>query len=607
MFWRFGFHAPSAIDTILEREDFTIEDLLDEEDFLQECKQLNKQLIVHLSQPTTLEKLITHLVREPTREELESSDAEFKRNMKYSFMSCEVFCCEIAQMFTALFSNTNLLDLFFSMLDKEEPLHPLSANYFNRMFLTLLQKKPMEVLDYFESKPEILQRMIQHLSSTHIKEALLALPAADESTEGKASQFLLRANVVKLLVEAFKNSQDQEVHANVAECLVELINLASGFTTADITVQLQSEETVSAILTNTYAETPTQRLGEGIIVIVELLHRHSEIKTDPSPESEPLPGLLKAIRPHLPRLVSVLSKNPEVKPWHRTPPFGFARTRLMGFFIALFRTKYDAIDKDLVKLKLLSTALDVFFAYPEHNFLHSAVEEMIKCVIERENIELLMSLFVTAQLTRRISAAFKENDEHLKTPKGMRRGYMGHLVQISTKLKQVLDGSKALREALTADSLASEWASFLEGPYAEQIRLQSTQIGGNKPGGDGDDSGDDDDDDDDLFHFDDVKNDSDELVQAFSRYLTEKVSNIDFSENADGDSDDDSPERKDGESTTTTTTQTSAAAPLSPSKSGDASNAAAAADPEVVVRADAVVGAAAAAKPAFLDGQKKQQ
>lgn len=45
MFWRFGFHNPSAIDTLLDREDIELEDILEEEDLLQEAKSHNQKLI----------------------------------------------------------------------------------------------------------------------------------------------------------------------------------------------------------------------------------------------------------------------------------------------------------------------------------------------------------------------------------------------------------------------------------------------------------------------------------------------------------------------------------------------------------------------------------
>jgi hypothetical protein len=45
MFWRFGFSNASPIDTILEKESFTLEELLDEEELLPECKAHNSKLI----------------------------------------------------------------------------------------------------------------------------------------------------------------------------------------------------------------------------------------------------------------------------------------------------------------------------------------------------------------------------------------------------------------------------------------------------------------------------------------------------------------------------------------------------------------------------------
>jgi hypothetical protein len=45
MFWRFGFHNPSAVDTLLDREDVTLEEVLEEEELLQEAKSHNQRLV----------------------------------------------------------------------------------------------------------------------------------------------------------------------------------------------------------------------------------------------------------------------------------------------------------------------------------------------------------------------------------------------------------------------------------------------------------------------------------------------------------------------------------------------------------------------------------
>jgi len=45
-FWKsFGFHSVTALDQLLDSGNFTLEQLMDEEDILQEVKGQNKKLI----------------------------------------------------------------------------------------------------------------------------------------------------------------------------------------------------------------------------------------------------------------------------------------------------------------------------------------------------------------------------------------------------------------------------------------------------------------------------------------------------------------------------------------------------------------------------------
>lgn len=46
MFWKVaGFSQPSPIEQILDKEEYTLEELLDEDDIIQECKTLNTRLV----------------------------------------------------------------------------------------------------------------------------------------------------------------------------------------------------------------------------------------------------------------------------------------------------------------------------------------------------------------------------------------------------------------------------------------------------------------------------------------------------------------------------------------------------------------------------------
>ena len=45
MFWRFGFHPVSAIDSLLDKDSVTLQELFELEEVLQECKSQNSKLV----------------------------------------------------------------------------------------------------------------------------------------------------------------------------------------------------------------------------------------------------------------------------------------------------------------------------------------------------------------------------------------------------------------------------------------------------------------------------------------------------------------------------------------------------------------------------------
>ena len=66
MFWKFDLHTTSHIDTLLEKEDVTLTEVMDEEDVLQECKAQNHKLVDFLVRPQCMEDLVTYITQEPS-------------------------------------------------------------------------------------------------------------------------------------------------------------------------------------------------------------------------------------------------------------------------------------------------------------------------------------------------------------------------------------------------------------------------------------------------------------------------------------------------------------------------------------------------------------
>ena len=58
MFWKMSYADTSPIDAVLDRSEFTLEDLLDEDHIIQESKGENEKLLAYLTKEDVLAKLI---------------------------------------------------------------------------------------------------------------------------------------------------------------------------------------------------------------------------------------------------------------------------------------------------------------------------------------------------------------------------------------------------------------------------------------------------------------------------------------------------------------------------------------------------------------------
>ena len=219
MFWRFGGYANiSTIDTILEKQDFTVEDLLDESDLIQEVKQHNAKLIEYLRDDKVLEKLLDYVVaprlepvaspEDEAKEEEESKgkgrllpfsrprassratesseeeEAEKKRN-RYAGVAAEVLSSDTWSIYEALMENQPLLRRFWDFLKRPTPLDPLQASYFTKVNEALFDKKTEEMIELFKSIPDSTADLLRHVECPMIMDLLLKIIALDRTEGGQ--------------------------------------------------------------------------------------------------------------------------------------------------------------------------------------------------------------------------------------------------------------------------------------------------------------------------------------------------------------------------------------------------------------------------------------
>ena len=219
MFWRFGGYANiSTIDTILDKPDFTLEELLDESDLIQELKQHNSKLIEYLRDDAVLKKLLEYVVAPKlelfatpedaagddsrsknrlfplsrprassrTTDSAENDDEELeKRRNRYALVACEVLSSDTWSIYEALTDNTQMIRDFWQFLSRPATLDPLQASYFTKVNESLFEKKTDDMMDLLKSLPGSVPDLLRHVECPMIMDLLLKIIAMDRSEGGQ--------------------------------------------------------------------------------------------------------------------------------------------------------------------------------------------------------------------------------------------------------------------------------------------------------------------------------------------------------------------------------------------------------------------------------------
>lgn len=502
-FWRtFGFHTVSAVETILDKESFTLEELLDEEEILQEVKSQNKKLLDFLTLPPTLLKLFEYI----TIEANEESDP--KRRFKYPFLACEILCSEIWTITESIYRDESLLDVLFAYLDQPPPLSPLLASYTSRVAQALLSRRTSETLAYIRKREGLISKFISHLANGSIVELLLKIIGSEESPEGSGIiQWLCTTELVPSLLSKFDPELEDDVHESAGQTLADIITISSHMPSSPLLDQLESEVFVNQLFTYVLSGSNSVLLN-GLSVVIELLRRYARDITEETATLEALPTLLA---------VSV-AKLEQFDTFLRTPmpadmvttvgqlnPLGFYRLKVVDFYLSLLRTRYRSIDEQFAKQGTLKIILDLFFTYRWNNFLHSIVEQIILTILESQNDDLKHEMLVNAGLLDRIVEANKLNiTESTTRPRNARLGYMGFLTTISLSIAAAASSNPRIEELIEQHT---EWKNYYNTSLTEIRTIMTKPLGGHRPLGmpSGESSGDEEEEQQDNSIFDQYK------------------------------------------------------------------------------------------------------
>ncbi|XP_038706075.1 serine/threonine-protein phosphatase 6 regulatory subunit 3-like isoform X2 [Tripterygium wilfordii] len=477
MFWKLtALSASSPVESLLDKENFTLEELLDEEEIIQECKALNSRLINFLRDRAQVEELLRYIIEEPPE------GAESRRTFKFPFISCEIFTCEIDVILKTLVEEEELMNLLFSFLEPNRPHSALLAGYFSKVVVCLMMRKTVPLMNYVQAHQDVFRQLVDLIGITSIMEVLVRLVGADDHVYPNfldVMQWLADSNLLEMIVDKLGPLSPPEVHANAAETLSAITrNYPSALAN-----KLSSPSFVVRIFDHALEDSCSKSgLVHSLSVCISLLDprryavssalmhsfRSQNFYESPIPVN---PDTINAMLPKLGDLLRLLNVSSDEKILSTTygelrPPLGKYRLKIVEFIAVLLRTGNEAAEKELVSSGTVQRVLDLFFEYPYNNALHHHVESIILSCLETKSDTMVVHLLRECDLIGKILQTDKhptisDNTNQPTVPatgkRAPRVGNLGHITRISNKLVQLGSNSIRIQEYLQGNAEWLEW------------------------------------------------------------------------------------------------------------------------------------------------------
>ncbi|KAL6757992.1 SIT4 phosphatase-associated protein-domain-containing protein [Haematococcus lacustris] len=499
MFWKVaGFSQPSPIDQIMDKDEYTLEELLDEDDVIQECKSLNGRLVAFLRERSTVEQLIRFLVDPP------SDGDDPKRAYKYPFTSCEVFCCEVEAVFNTLLEDEELMQLLFSLLSQPAPLSSKTAGYFGRVVGTLLLRKTNEMMQYLQDKPAILAALVNHVGTTSIADIVKRIVGADDQASilflPQYAQWLANTPLVDLLLARLAEPSS-DAQTNAADILSGIAHTQP----SPLASKLTNDSCIAQLFQHAMAP-GNQVLVPALDVCIALVEpRRSVQSLSDAPLHEAVYNAkveaVNAIVEHLPKLAEVLKTSEDSPAAVQETPCGLlaprlgrARLRVVQLLAVLLRSECASAETAVIATDSVSTCLKLFAQYTFNNMLHSQVVGMLMAILNKASDAMLQHLFQTCKLLDWLTSLpvivrpvpLPGQEEIAASKPLLRAGYMGHVTQIASTLDKLSSGqptSSSSSDSPASESKApfaqfldahSEWQTYLEQSLRPRQELENT-------------------------------------------------------------------------------------------------------------------------------------
>uniref|UniRef100_A0A7N8WQX4 Protein phosphatase 6, regulatory subunit 2a n=1 Tax=Mastacembelus armatus TaxID=205130 RepID=A0A7N8WQX4_9TELE len=515
MFWKFDLHTTSHIDQLLDKEDVTLRELMEEDDVLQECKAQNRRLLLFLSQDHCMQELVGLITTEPP------ADLEERSRFKFPNIACELLTSDVSIINDKLGGDESLLEMLYHFLEQDPPLNPLLASFFSKTIGNLIARKTEQVIAFLKKKEGFIGLVLKHIDASAMMDLLLRLISCVEPAplRQEVLHWLNEEKLVQRLTELIHTGKDEERQSNASQTLCDIIRLSrdqanqmqENVEADPLLAVLESQESVAGLLKNLFeGERSEASIVNGTQVLLTLLEtRRSGLEGLMDLYSQGYErsytvnsSILNAIEPHLKDFQQVLLDPPKKSAILTTvgvldQPLGNARLHVARLVAALLQTNAPSICQELCNLATMDLLLDLFFKYTWNNFLHFQVELCVASILNHPSSEdrpnsssdpqtsihnaLVAHLFQKCRLVQRILDTWEENDK-IQAEGGTRRGNMGHLTRIANMVVQNLEKGPVqaqitdLIKGKLPEDCRGRWESFVDETLRETNRRNTVEL-----------------------------------------------------------------------------------------------------------------------------------
>ncbi|KAJ4291212.1 sporulation-induced protein [Collariella sp. IMI 366227] len=372
MFWRFGGYANvSTIDTILERDNFELEELLDESDLIQELKQHNQKLVRYLGQPPILKRLLNYVIApklEPVTRPEDDEDEDDEEKGKghctalhqlaelfdgrrdesrgqYAFVSAEILASDTWEMYDAIMECKPLIVNFWQFLKHTAPLDPLQASYFTKVNEALFDKKTDEMLALLKTMDGAVSDILKHVDSPMIMDLLLKIITLERTEHGQGVvEWLYTQDVMPTLISFLGPDNSWATQTSAADFIKAIITVSANASQSEqtcigpneLTRQLVSKPCVEQLIK--YMLGGGNPLTCGVGIIIEVIRKNNsdydpegvEIGSPPSSRDPIYLGtLLRLFAQNVPNFMGLVNNAP-AQEQHLPSTFG-GKIQPLGF------------------------------------------------------------------------------------------------------------------------------------------------------------------------------------------------------------------------------------------------------------------------------------